>query len=250
MEYDQLRDKGPNGEPSLTEMTEAAIRILQSQPGDQGFVLLVEGGRIDHAHHEGYSNMAMYETVEFDRAIRRARELLPMEETLVLVTADHSHGLTINGYPTRGNPINGWAGEDADNIPMTTLMYSTGPGHMSHEEREQSVTRNTGLSICSNTCKHLLTYYFFVKFQPQNTLSSNHLLQRLFHQLNMLGKMWAFSQQDLWLTFSVALTSSRTLPMLLVTLPALVSIEMKVTVHLKQTITVVLMVVSENGKMK
>lgn len=160
LEYDQLRDKGPNGEPSLTEMTEAAIRILQSQPGDQGFVLLVEGGRIDHAHHEGYSNMAMYETVEFDRAIRRARELLPMEETLVLVTADHSHGLTINGYPTRGNPINGWAGEDADNIPMTTLMYSTGPGHMSHEEREQSVTRNTGLSIRSNTCKHIYFLLF------------------------------------------------------------------------------------------
>ncbi|KAH9398135.1 hypothetical protein TYRP_019141 [Tyrophagus putrescentiae] len=143
MEYDQLRDKSPNGEPSLTEMTEAAIRILRNQPGNRGFVLLVEGGRIDHAHHDGYSNLAMYETVEFDRAIRRAREMLPADETLFLATADHSHGLTINGYPNRGNPINGWVGEDADGIPYTTLMYATGPGHMSHEERERSATFNT-----------------------------------------------------------------------------------------------------------
>src|SRR5699024_6342445 len=77
MEYDQLRDKGPNGEPSLTQMTEAAIRVLKAQKPDNGFVLLVEGGRIDHAHHDGYANLALYETLELDRAIRRARELLP-----------------------------------------------------------------------------------------------------------------------------------------------------------------------------
>ena len=124
-------------------MTEAAIRVLLNQHQSQeGFVLLVEGGRIDHAHHRGYANLALYETVEFDRAIRRAREMLPPEDTLILVTADHSHGLTINGYPERGNPISGYAGDDGDHIPFTTLMYSNGPGYMNHTERMDQVAED------------------------------------------------------------------------------------------------------------
>ena len=38
-------------EPSLQEMTETAIKILKKN--NKGFFLMVEGGRIDHAHHEG-----------------------------------------------------------------------------------------------------------------------------------------------------------------------------------------------------
>ncbi len=38
-------------EPSLKEMTEVAIKILKKN--EKGFFLMVEGGRIDHAHHEG-----------------------------------------------------------------------------------------------------------------------------------------------------------------------------------------------------
>lgn len=127
MEYEQLRDRSDDGEPSLTEMTEAAIRVLSRKP--KGFVLLVEGGRIDHAHHNGFANMALHETIEFNRAIRRAREMVTMEDTLILVTADHSHTLTINGYPVRGNPIQGIGGIDNHDEPYTTLMYGNGPGH-------------------------------------------------------------------------------------------------------------------------
>ena len=131
MEYEYLRDKTPDGEPSLTDMVEAAIKVLSNH--DNGFVLLVEGGRIDHAHHDGYSNLALHETVELDRAIRKAREMTNMEESLILVTADHSHALTINGYPKRGNPISGFGGHDDTGKPYTTLMYANGPGHRDEE---------------------------------------------------------------------------------------------------------------------
>lgn len=47
MSYEELRDQSLEGEPSLAEMTETAIKILQKNP--KGYVLLVEGGRIDHA---------------------------------------------------------------------------------------------------------------------------------------------------------------------------------------------------------
>ncbi|KAJ6220647.1 hypothetical protein RDWZM_006459 [Blomia tropicalis] len=144
MEYEQLRDKGPNGEPSLTEMTETAIKVLMNQGKENGFVLLVEGGRIDHAHHDGYTNLAMYETIEFDRAIRKAREMLPAEETLFVVTADHSHGMTISGYPKRGNPITGLSGSiDSEGVPYTTLMYANGPGYMTLEQRLNKVAEDT-----------------------------------------------------------------------------------------------------------
>lgn len=49
------------------------------------------------------------------------------DETLVIVTSDHAHSLTINGYPSRGNDILGVAQQSkADGIPYTTLTYGTG----------------------------------------------------------------------------------------------------------------------------
>ena len=44
MQYEVDRETGDDGEPSLTEMTEKAIKVLQKN--EKGFFLLVEGGRI------------------------------------------------------------------------------------------------------------------------------------------------------------------------------------------------------------
>ena len=53
--------------------------------------------------------------------------LMILQETLIVVTADHSHGLTVNGYPHRGSNILGSVDEGAG-MSFPTLMYSTGPG--------------------------------------------------------------------------------------------------------------------------
>ena len=57
------------------------------------------------------------------------------DDTLIVVTADHSHSMTINGYPKRGNPIlglvndiGGELAQGADGKPYTTLSYANGPG--------------------------------------------------------------------------------------------------------------------------
>ncbi|XP_039364932.1 alkaline phosphatase, tissue-nonspecific isozyme isoform X2 [Mauremys reevesii] len=98
-------DRNVHTDPSLTEMVEVAIKILQRNP--RGFFLLVEGGRIDHGHHEGKAKQALYEAVEMDRAIGKAGDMTSLQDTLTVVTADHSHVFTFGGYTPRGNPIFG-----------------------------------------------------------------------------------------------------------------------------------------------
>ncbi|XP_069003368.1 alkaline phosphatase, tissue-nonspecific isozyme [Embiotoca jacksoni] len=121
-------ERNPKMDPSIVETTEKAVRILQRNP--EGFFLLVEGGRIDQAHHNGRAYMALHETVAFDNAIAKGLELTKEHETLTVVMADHSHPLTLNGFPFRGQSILGksplWA---TDMKPYTTLMYGNGPGH-------------------------------------------------------------------------------------------------------------------------
>ncbi len=123
MDYEMRR--GPE-QPSLTEMTEAAINLVQGNR--KGFFLMIEGGRIDHGHHAGNAGLALTETIEFSNAIRRATELVD-DNTLIIVTADHSHVMTMAGYPARGNPILGISGPDSNKMPYTTLGYGNGPGY-------------------------------------------------------------------------------------------------------------------------
>ncbi len=136
-EHDRPRDRA--GEPSLAEMTRAAIARL-SKHGN-GYVLLVEAGRIDHAHHMGNAYRALADTIALSDAVRVA-DRMTGEDTMIVVTADHSHTMTFAGYPTRGNPIlgkvKGSSGEDGDpgqyaldglGLPYTTLGYANGPGY-------------------------------------------------------------------------------------------------------------------------
>lgn len=67
----------------------------------------VSGGRIDHGHHEGKAKQALHEAVEMDRAIGLAGRLTSSQDTLTVVTADHSHVFTFGGYTPRGNSIFG-----------------------------------------------------------------------------------------------------------------------------------------------
>ncbi|XP_023697406.1 alkaline phosphatase-like [Paramormyrops kingsleyae] len=122
-------ERNTENDPSLTEMVDFAIKVLKKNP--QGFYLLVEGGRIDHGHHEGKAKQALHEAVEMDRAILRAALLTSQHDTLTVVTADHSHVFNFGGYTRRGNPIFGLAPmlSDVDQKPFTSILYGNGPGY-------------------------------------------------------------------------------------------------------------------------
>jgi len=134
MQYEADRGNDIAGEPSLSQMTEKAINVLDNN--DKGFFLTVESGRIDHAHHAGNAFNALNDTIELANAVKVAMENTNPEETLIVVTADHSHVFTIAGYPKRGNPILGkvvGVGQTepslaADDMPYTTVGYTNGGG--------------------------------------------------------------------------------------------------------------------------
>lgn len=140
MQYLHDRPTDGAGEPTLAEMTTKAIALLEHNPA--GFFLVVEGGRIDHAHHQNNAFRALEETIGMSDAVRAAVEATNADDTLILVTADHSHTLVMAGHPVRGNPILGKVrsrnrdglpadtfSKDAAGRSYTTLGYANGPGN-------------------------------------------------------------------------------------------------------------------------
>lgn len=134
-------------EPSLAELATFAVKKLQASSGKKGYVLMIEGGKIDHGHHLSNAYRALDEAAELSAAVAEVLKLVDLKDTLVLVTADHSHVFTMAGYPPRGNdilglsrPLEGGEGGgkvDADGNSldlkgrtMPTLGYANGPSEV------------------------------------------------------------------------------------------------------------------------
>jgi alkaline phosphatase len=165
MEYEVDRSTDLGGEPSIKEMTVKAIQLLEaaSRRGSRGYFLHVEGGRIDHAHHEGNAIRALTDAEALDEAIGAAAQMVDLRDTLIIVSADHSHVFNIAGYPMRPlkelpYPVKSYTpgyadtgahgngildvvydlnqstghvseGSDRNGIPYTVLGYLNGPGY-------------------------------------------------------------------------------------------------------------------------
>ncbi len=139
MQFEADRPDDGAGEPSLADMTAKAISALSAN--DDGYFLLVEAGRIDHAHHGGNAFRALKDTQAYSEAVKTARGLTNENDTLIIVTADHGHTMAIAGYARRGADILGLSvyrdehGADTpikatDEKPYTTLGYMNGPGSL------------------------------------------------------------------------------------------------------------------------
>ena len=136
MSYEADRDDAK--EPSLAEMTALAIDSLSAK--NTGYIIMAEAGRVDHAHHGTNAYRAMRDMQALNEAVKVAKDKTG-DDTLIMVTADHSHVFTMAGYPARGNPIMGLvrnpdpeAGKPSedyalalDGKPYTTLGYHNGP---------------------------------------------------------------------------------------------------------------------------
>jgi alkaline phosphatase len=174
LEYELDRTANPPlgegaNQPSLADMTVKAIDILSQNPN--GFFLMVEGGRIDHALHATNAKRALVDTIAFDDAVKAAIDKIKQTDpnltnTLIVVTADHDHTLAFNGYGKRGNPIldinraykDGQPSRDADGYAYTTLVFGNGPNRPNLRTNLDSATvladnylQESGVRLASET---------------------------------------------------------------------------------------------------
>ncbi|KJF72713.1 alkaline phosphatase [Agrobacterium arsenijevicii] len=83
-------------QPGLVDMTKVAINELSKNP--EGFFLMVEAANVDKMSHPLDWDRAVIDTIEFDKAIGVAREFAAKNpDTLIIVTGDHTHGVSIIG---------------------------------------------------------------------------------------------------------------------------------------------------------
>lgn len=81
-------DTPASDQPMLDEMARAALTVLDRNR--KGFVLLVEGASIDKQSHLMDADRAIWDTIEFDNAVRACREFAERDgNTLVIVVSDH-----------------------------------------------------------------------------------------------------------------------------------------------------------------
>jgi alkaline phosphatase len=138
----EVDDDHDEKEPSLAEMTQVAISILRKNAN--GFFLMVEGSNIDHSHHNSRATQALLETVALDNAVKVAMDSVGTKDTLIIVTADHGHTMSISGYQDRGSDIRGIVTleneKGTDGKPLMILNYANGEGFDEHLYAEGNAT--------------------------------------------------------------------------------------------------------------
>lgn len=117
----------PDRNPSLSEMTAAALSVLERS--EKGFFLMVEGSQIDWASHENKSDETASEMADFDDAVGIARRFAERDgSTLVIVTADHeTGGYAIVGGSLKDSTVTGKFSTGGHTATMVPL-FSFGPG--------------------------------------------------------------------------------------------------------------------------
>ncbi|MFG0875581.1 alkaline phosphatase [Aeromonas media] len=162
-ELDRVAKGAANTLPSLSEMTAKAIDLLSQN--SQGYFLMVEGGRIDHALHATNAKRSLTDAVALDEAVKTALGKVDLADTLIVVTADHDHTMTINGYAAKGNPVldlvknsDGSTQHDVDGKPFTTLVFGNGPNRAdvrptltSDQVMADDYLQETGVKLGSET---------------------------------------------------------------------------------------------------
>uniref|UniRef100_T1GFD9 Alkaline phosphatase n=1 Tax=Megaselia scalaris TaxID=36166 RepID=T1GFD9_MEGSC len=135
-----LEDKKQK-QPTLAEMTQKAIEMLRKD--ENGYFLFVEGGKIDIAHHDTSAIYALDETAEFSKAIELARQMTSEEDTLIVVSSDHSHTMSFAGYDERHGDIFGDTNKKADDEKkFLKLSYANGQGFDVYYNTKKNQRRN------------------------------------------------------------------------------------------------------------
>ena len=88
------------------------------------------GGRIDTAHHANNAFRALNETVALSDAVQKAVDMTSEDDTLIILTSDHSHVFSVAGYPARNADIFGMSHSALYNYILTRGLQSYTMQHL------------------------------------------------------------------------------------------------------------------------
>uniref|UniRef100_A0A5K3FPB1 Alkaline phosphatase n=1 Tax=Mesocestoides corti TaxID=53468 RepID=A0A5K3FPB1_MESCO len=132
-------------EPTLLQYVQTAVKVLERQK--QGYFLFIESGRIDHAHHDNEGRRSLDEMAHFDLIVTYLQNTVNLNETLIILTADHSHTFELVGQPGRFQNILGldqyYSQHTNDKMPLQGLNYMNGPNGLTNESRKNPAVLDT-----------------------------------------------------------------------------------------------------------
>jgi len=136
--------------PTLAEMTTKALELLKDNKN--GFLLQVEGARVDHGGHSNDLAAMIYDQMAFEEAVKVAYEFAAKDgETLIVITADHATG---------GVALNG---DGEEYIEATTGLKSLLGMKASYGPVFDALGKTPDAAHCSDVIKTLLGISFTAK---------------------------------------------------------------------------------------
>ena len=143
--------EGATQQPSLSEMVRRGIEFLQTNR--RGYLLVVDAALISRAASQNDSERVLTETIDFDNAVSTALKYAG-EKTLIIAVGKHDvGGLSLNGYPLRGDHGVELLGTNAAGIPATT--WSTGPNGTRAAEPQASPAVQSGTAATTGSAPTL-----------------------------------------------------------------------------------------------
>lgn len=148
--------------PTLAEMTQKAIDQMKDHP--KGFVMQVEGGKVDWAAHGNDVAALLYDQLAFDEAVKVAIDFAKQDgNTLVVLTSDHGNANPGLIYGKKAN-------ENFDKIQKFTqtnewILQGIAPTDSIAKVKERVAQANAGIMITDEEAKEILGYYSKAKFE-------------------------------------------------------------------------------------
>ncbi|GAA5221593.1 alkaline phosphatase [Membranihabitans marinus] len=141
--------------PTLAEMTSKAIDVLKDHP--EGFVLQVEGGKVDWAAHANDIAGLLYDQFAFDDAIKVALDFAEKnEDTLLIMTTDHGNA---NPGTISGSSANDQFDSIANYTQTNEWLLNQISSESSLNEIKDLIFRANGIELSQEEVEHIYSYY-------------------------------------------------------------------------------------------
>ena len=145
-----------NNIPTIAEMTLKAIEQMKDHPN--GFVMQVEGGKVDWAAHGNDIVGLLYDQLAFDDAVKVAIDFAKKDgNTLVVITSDHGNA---NPGLIYGKKVN----ENFDRVQKFSqtnewILQGINPTDSISKIKERISLANAEIQISDNQAQEILSYY-------------------------------------------------------------------------------------------